>query len=216
MGKRAIAFVLKGKEHSGRLFRPNSVGWYEHLSDCLLSDTDDDIERFRENKLSIVTFNYDRTIEHYLHKVVKRRFRLDDHTAWQAVSETIPIVHVHGMIGEYPKVPYDSMAYAEAAESIKIIHEIPDGEGFATSDFKNANALLNQASRVFVFGFGFATVNVDRLRFFDGSPKPHVTCTIMAEGAVSRNNLEQRVRSLGVGRVLNHSAGSYVLEFGLL
>ncbi|MDB4680227.1 hypothetical protein OAE80_04505, partial [Planctomycetaceae bacterium] len=77
--------------------------------------------------------------------------------------EAIPIIHLHGTLGSYPQTPYgDKDGIYERSESIKIISEIEDG----LEQFNTASTLLNDAERVVVFGFGFATDNVRRLNFF--------------------------------------------------
>ncbi len=65
VGKLAIAFCLMPFEKEENLYYPDpSRGgdWYEYLSVKLNSS----FEEFGQNKLSIITFNYDRSLEQYL------------------------------------------------------------------------------------------------------------------------------------------------------
>lgn len=166
MGKYLIAKLLKGHEVEDRLFPPNNPGWYQYLFSRLATKT---IEEFEHNQLAVVTFNYDRSLEAFLHGSVQYRFGLDANTAWEVVARTIPIVHVHGILGAYPDVPYtqDVMLLPEVAKQIKIIHEIVDPtDGFCSPDFEIANRLLQQADIVYALGFGFAETNIKRLRYF--------------------------------------------------
>jgi hypothetical protein len=94
---------------------------------------------------------------------VENHFGLNSSTAWETLSEAIPIIHLHGTLGSYPETAYgDQSNIYERSQSINIISEIEDG----LEQFRQASTLLNEAERVVVFGFGFATDNVNRLDFF--------------------------------------------------
>lgn len=135
--------------------------WYDRLVSSIHVD---EVTKLKDNALSIVTFNYDRSIDFRLHKYVENHFGLDSSTAWDILTEAIPIIHLHGTLGSYPEIPYgDKSNIFERSQSINIISEIEDG----LDQFRRASTLLNEAERVVVFGFGFATDNVNRLGFFE-------------------------------------------------
>lgn len=135
-------------------------GWYDRLVSSIHVDAP---RMLKENNLSIVTFNYDRSIDFKLHMYIQHRFGMSSDEALQMLTDSIPIVHVHGMLGEYPKWDYGNISSVwERGQNIKIISEI--GEGSA--EFQRASKLLNDAERVVVFGFGFAPDNVRRLNYF--------------------------------------------------
>ena len=75
---------------------------------------------------------------------------------------------MHGILGDYPCVPYQVAEDVSAiVPAIKIISEIQDrGEGFCTPDFEYANQLLNAADIIYSIGFAMAPANMQRLRFF--------------------------------------------------
>ena len=64
VGKFAIAYCLIPYENEQNLYDPPEPDgdWYSHLSKILNSSFDE----FENNKLSIITFNYDRSLDHYL------------------------------------------------------------------------------------------------------------------------------------------------------
>jgi hypothetical protein len=135
-------------------------GWYDRLVRAISVQ---DPSQLKDNQLSIVTFNYDRSIDFRLHKYIERRFAMDFHSAWNLLQESIPIIHVHGTLGSYPHWSYGEQGDLwERSQDIKIISEVEDD----TPEFRRASELLNNAERVVVFGFGFADDNVRRLRFF--------------------------------------------------
>lgn len=106
VGRFAIAACLKSKESEDRLFPPNDSGWYHTLFSAMYCDNPED---FALNRLAIVTFNYDRSLECYLHNLIQNRYRLTSKVALET-AKTIPIIHIHGSLGTYPQVPYESNA----------------------------------------------------------------------------------------------------------
>jgi len=162
VGKTAIADLLIRKENPGILFDA-ARNWYQHLFKHLNCR----FEEFGENALAIVTFNYDRSLEEFLYQVLQNRYGKDPQLTAEAVMR-IPIVHVHGSLGNLPWQASDGRPYASdlsleqirsAASSIKIIHE----NGGDDSEFRRASDLLTQASHIVFLGFGYHETNLDRL-----------------------------------------------------
>ncbi len=160
LGKYLICKVL------ARCERPEGAsnrtwGWYDYLVNAIHADSP---SRLRENRLSIITFNYDRSLDFRLHMYVTHQFDLTESEGWRILQDSIPIVHVHGLLGEYPRWRIDSTnGVFERSRDIKIISEVGD----VTPEFAKASQLLHAADRVIVIGFGFAQRNVERLRFFE-------------------------------------------------
>lgn len=63
-GKYCIAKILKSCEHARHLIPPQgpTPSWYQYLVNRIYPTTGD----YFECQLSVVTFNYDRSLEHYL------------------------------------------------------------------------------------------------------------------------------------------------------
>ena len=180
IGKTAIAAVLLPCEITSGLFRdwivkrmgPEPIqadNWYDLLFGVLADGVP--FEEFDKHKLSIITFNYDRSIEHYLFTSLKHSYNKTDEECGEKLRK-INIIHVHGSLGPLdwqshpaglPSVPYDSGLNPEiimlAAQNIKIIHEdITD-----TPEFVQAwNKLLRSTQALFL-GFGFHPTNMKRL-----------------------------------------------------
>ena len=62
IGKTAIALTLITCENENTLFNPNEENWYRYLFNRITTAFDD----VARNELSILTFNYDRSLEHFL------------------------------------------------------------------------------------------------------------------------------------------------------
>src|SRR3990172_1198198 len=140
LGKLAIAHALIGYEQHERLWEDTRItktgpvpidNWYKYLLNKLLVDVP--FDKLAEMPISFVTFNYDRSLEHFLFTALMRRYGKPEQDV-AAVLQRIPIVHVYGDLGPLPwqtrqgvKIrPYAAAAEAlvkEAASQIQILHE---------------------------------------------------------------------------------------------
>src|SRR6266581_2522044 len=101
LGKTAIAALLTPFESEASLFAPS---WYSYLFAHLGPSLDD----VKQSKLAVVTFNYDRSFEHYLFIALQNAFNLPtsevlkhvDHGTGEVMHQNaIPVVHVYGTLG---------------------------------------------------------------------------------------------------------------------
>jgi hypothetical protein len=171
VGKSCIAQSLLEYEASTakKLFPPNQPKdhWYETLWAALKAES---WQSFRKNNLTIVTFNYDRSIEFYLSRVIRDNYRVSEEVAASLLRSFI--IHVHGNLGTYKGLGEDGFKYAKrpdnddvvaARKSIKIVHE----SNSSTKEFRKANHLLRNASTVIFVGFGFHPQNMSKMKIFD-------------------------------------------------
>jgi hypothetical protein len=130
------------------------------------------IRRLR-NKLSIVTFNYDRSLEHYLFTVIQNTFGKSPEQCAAQLNQ-LDIVHVHGSLGRLPwqqesafsaALPLEYGKYSEKPHidiARKNIQIIPEAKA-ESPEFKRAHDLLNKAERIYFLGFGYHKANVNKL-----------------------------------------------------
>lgn len=169
IGKLAIARALIPLENESNLYddKPNKNNWLQYLFGKMSCN----FEEFENNKLSIITFNYDRTVEQYFFNGLQNKYNKDN----QEVSKkliNIPIVHLHGQLGylpwqskpdrlwrRYGENTNQRNSFREAAELVKIISEniSPDTE------FKQAHELIGKAEKIYILGFGYNDKNLERL-----------------------------------------------------
>lgn len=201
MGKYLLAREIKRHESIDRLFPPNNSGWYQYLFNSLLDNSNP--VGFESSQLSIVTFNYDRSIEAYLHETLIARFDIS-HKEASGLMSNLPIIHVHGSLGSYPDIPYTSICEPSElygiSKQIQIIHEVKDqGDDFCNQEFEIANTLLNKAERVFFLGFGFHPDNIRRFRFFtpESIKEREVHATARGMGPIELAALTSRLEPLG-------------------
>lgn len=175
-GKFAIAIALLKYEAKTEL-RPIATGdWYQLLYHRL----DSPFEEFHNNKLSIITFNYDRLAEYYLFKFFRNMHREKSEKECIEKIKQLRILHMYGSLGglewqdvdsESPKqqVRYgaqdiygagDVETVISAANNIKIIPEKSDK---LPEEFKEARELIAKAKALYFLGFGYNETNMTRL-----------------------------------------------------
>ncbi len=165
IGKLGIAYCLCSLEKPTRLFppsQPKSDHWLETLWGLIRQES---WRKQRALPLTIVTFNYDRLVEHYLATVMASTFDVSRRVIDDYVSNSL-CLHVHGSLGQYSSLTFDSMfrlsvpdLAVAGAIGIKIIHE----EQAVTAEFARAHEKIQEASRILFLGFGFHKINLHRL-----------------------------------------------------
>jgi hypothetical protein len=132
IGKAATALALIRFENEGKLFSYDDSNWLRETFARLTTSFDE----FPNNRLSFVTFNYDRTVEHFLFSALQNSYRKSDDES-RAVLEQIPVVHLHGRLGF-----------------------LPWQKGSATREFSTK---LTPEGQIVVMGFGYNRLNISRL-----------------------------------------------------
>ena len=176
IGKLLIALHLIPYEHPDTLFSSDHPrSWYNYLYGLIASGPAKDL--FKNDQLSVITFNYDRSLEAALLQKVQYTHNLSDADAREVVRR-IPIVHVHGSLGPLPGEAEESRAYSNAvtpatlqmaAQSITVIHE-----GAPQEPLEKAHRLLRLASDVVFLGHGFLPANMQRLGLEQNCTNRHV------------------------------------------
>jgi hypothetical protein len=118
-------------------------------------------------RLSVITFNYDRCIERFLPQALADYFEIGDEPACELVRQ-IPIYHPYGSIGPLPwqvangAVPYGHNTQADliaAADRIKTFTE-----GLADEAILDPmHEILEDADRIVFLGFAFHPINMKLL-----------------------------------------------------
>jgi len=166
VGKLAMALTLVRSEREKNLldFSKRELGCYHYLLDKLHAP----FEHFDQNRLSIITFNYDRSLEHALMVALKSR-------SGRSVTECankirgIEVVHLYGSLGKLEwqadggrayGAECDANSYKAISQEIKVVFEGQD----ESEEFDRAFQLLDKAERIYFLGFSYLTTNLRRLR----------------------------------------------------
>ena len=166
IGKRALAALLLPQEQEARLFTPENSDdhWYRYLWGLLAPNP----ESLGGGRISVITFNYDRSLEHYLYTALGSRFGLGEDECRSRMS-SLPIVHAYGQLGALPwqdgkslhyGVKADAHSARTAAEGIRLIAEEREENGVS----KEIEDLVSRATLFIFLGFGFHPDNLELLR----------------------------------------------------
>ncbi len=198
VGKAAIASYLLPYETMTRLF-PNSDTWYGYLLDRLPPQLE-----ALEGRLAVVTFNYDRTLEHYLFTALVNRYNRSAAEARAALA-AIPIHHVYGSLGPLPvdaNPDGQAVAFGEpigpgtltrSASTIRIIHE----RELSNEGLEGAHQVLREAERVIFLGFGYDRTNLDRLLAYGPSSRTMFMGSAMEMTGAEVTLAQGHIRRLG-------------------
>ncbi len=172
LGKAIIAAVLIYCEKESAVLRDlRNPRWYEFI----LRKMNAPIDCFGENKLAIVTFNYDRSFEYFLWYALQEKYSISGEQAAQLIS-MIEIIHVHGQLCKphftclvdksikaemcRPYIPdVSAEAIIQSAKQIKIVYETSGNVEL----FKRANQVIREAKTLCFLGFGYHLNNLKRL-----------------------------------------------------
>jgi len=217
IGKQMIAIALLPYERTDAIFdkpwKKGNPNWYEHFFSMLNTS----FGKFGQNELSIITFNYDRSLEHYLHTVLCNSHGISSRSVKNELSN-IPIVHVHGQLGHLPwqsregVVLFGSANDKEiiriAANKIKIIHDDVDDD----PEFIEAQKLIRQARHIYFLGFGYNETNLKRLggpEIFESS-----NAEILGTGVnLSRTQRRIAAKYMGAGKDSTGKLSPYAGDF---
>jgi len=144
-----IALVLLSYENFENLYRPDRATTYNFLFNHLIKDNSD----ISDNKISIITYNYDLSLEEYLFNRINN-FVKDKDEVKSIITEMI--IHVHGQLGnldhfepngrKYGRLNLEKLAEDKIAEGIKIVHEVNEDMLY----FKTIRHTLNKSDLIYL------------------------------------------------------------------
>ena len=172
-GKVAIALSLLSRENR-EVFNDLEVtdeGIYSYLFNSLTTSW----EEFNQNKLTIITFNYDRSLEYYIFTALKRLFNKSNSDIAKAML-CLPIIHVHGSLGPLPWQAPGGTDYCPlfgagitaiemgrrikvASQNIAVVLQ-PQPK---SKEFILACERLKEAKKIYFLGFGYNADNLEML-----------------------------------------------------
>jgi len=151
------------------------------------------------DELSIVSFNYDRSIEHFLPHALVMAFGMSLKEAQAIVSAKLRIYHPYGTIGRLPWQPGEGAEVEWGTEQPWNIHNLASGIRTSGEVMRDHQALMqirgmvSNAKRIAFLGFGFQPQNVEMLIDYGLSHDPEVIATVWG---LSSTSLASVVRML--------------------
>jgi len=207
LGKLLIAYMLKKKENDYALFiKLKHDNWFAELFNRI----DANVMNISKNRISFITFNYDRSLEFFLYNLLKSRSTKGDNDILQAFR-SIPIIHVYGSLGCFPwenscGIPYSYEFTPDQIKKMAANIEIMSNET-ETEELKAAHKLLNQAKKIYFIGCGYDFKNLNRLKIIEYAEGKTIRGTAKGIPLTLRNeittffNVEIQVNSGDGGKI---------------
>lgn len=217
VGKAAIAHVLLRceAEHASSLLDDTlNDHWYQYLVNVLTIDEWDDLDL---SWICIITFNYDRSLEQFLQLALESIYAKSPGEVRKKL-QTLRIIHVYGDLGsiwsdeggyEYGErqSPFSGRIQT-GAKRLRIIAEGRNDERHLVE----CRDLLSAAERICFLGFGFDSVNLQRL----GAPNVFQAHSTLAKqidatalGLTTNEQRQAAARLVGLGAFNNGVASRF-------
>lgn len=182
-GKLAIASCILAAERASSLrvdrsnvyntikFKGVSGTWFTGLFKLINAGCHRDELTDRLKRVAIVSFNYDRCLEHFLHGSLRNYYSLSSDEA-TATIRSIDIFHPYGTVGPLPwiapststGVEYGGEAHAQELVNLATkIRTFTEGTDEKDSDIAAIRSCLKGAERVAFLGFAFHSINLKLL-----------------------------------------------------
>lgn len=142
--------------------------WFARFLKLLTEGTDkNNVDSIFDN-ISIVSFNYDRCLEHYLHEVLQIYYALESNAITKIMAR-LKIFHPYGSVGKLPwqeqdqtlQVPYGAERYnlLELSKQIKTYNESVD----ENAEIEQIAHKIHEANIIVFLGFAFHEQNLNML-----------------------------------------------------
>lgn len=172
IGKRAIASILLDKENKDLLHScehsehsEHSDHWYFYFFNKVAAAHDWDSLSFKD--IAIVSFNYDRSFEHYMINALMNTYGRSFMAAQKKLEE-MKIIHVYGVLGSCNPMDTNYFSYGNGVSQDNVstassrLKVIPEGRNDDEA-LQQARELLLHSQKIAFLGFGFDEVNLERL-----------------------------------------------------
>ncbi|MBV1918774.1 MAG: hypothetical protein KUG65_12045 [Sphingomonadaceae bacterium] len=152
------------------------------------------VEKCLDN-LSIVNFNYDRSIEHFLPHAMVIAFGMELGEAQKIVAAKLRIIHPYGTVGRLPWQLGETADCEWGTEQPWNIQNL--GSMIRTSSevagdqrmLMDVRGAVSNAKRIVFLGFGFQPQNVDLLVDYGLSHDPEVAATVYGLSQTNRTSV---------------------------
>ena len=161
---------IYGSENKIKDEEDKNKDWYRLLlNEMLTMDLGDFAEA--NNRLSIITFNYDRSLEYFLINALRSNYIENEEEQCYKQFTELDIIHVYGKVGDLPTdnsvgIPYgESKIYSDwckRANNLKIIPEVRNKNDKNIIQIKDR---MKNARKIYFIGFSFDKSNVELLGF---------------------------------------------------
>lgn len=152
--------------------------WYARLWDLIAAGSRADTVAERLSKIAIITFNYDRCIEHFLHSSLQNFFRVNAQEA-TALLNNLTIHHAYGHLGTLGRtqggdvVPFGEQVSPNLLVNIaKKLKTFTEGTDESESHVRDIRRYMHSADCIAFLGFAYDRQNL-QLLYGNSGPYPN-------------------------------------------
>jgi hypothetical protein len=188
---------------------PSQDTWQQYLFNKIATHSWRELN-FKE--LAVITFNYDRSFEHYMMSAIQHSYGVSKTQAYNKLAE-MKIVHIYGSLGtcdpsDRKYYPYgnDNLTANHvdlAAQNLKVIPEGRDDDATLCT----AREILLASANIAFLGFGFDKTNLERLHSTE-------TCTqtIDIDGIQTRRRIAATTYGMTTAESVTAAKATYNLS----
>lgn len=153
IGKIAIVDAISKCENDNKL-HPGDDDWYTYLANFIYECP---FEEIGNNKIGIITYNYDRSLESFLYYSLLASYKEGSYPEECVLKlNEIPIVHMYGRLDPLPWESKDGRPYGKSCSRDKLFEMSNDirliQEATKEEIPTQANALIKNAKKVYFLG----------------------------------------------------------------
>jgi hypothetical protein len=195
IGKAAIVREILQSERGSILFNESNPEiipsksydrtWLPHFLSMLVSSLRREQSKELFRNVTLINFNYDRTIEHYLYSRLQTNFGFEAAEAAETIG-TLQMIRPYGSIGALPwqngnKVPYGDHIRMDHKKMFLLAQNVRTyTEQNLSHDLRSAIQSVMNAARLIVFlGFGFHQQNMTLLQATSGADWRRALATVL-------------------------------------
>jgi hypothetical protein len=208
-GKLAIVkSILDAEKHSQLYFEKKRIDsginfdslkktWYGSFFQLLTENCSKDELKERFRKITLIIFNYDRCIEHFLLHALQNYYKFNEAEAAETVKY-INIYHPYGQVGYLPShQPQSSVGFGEDPDAQKLLTLANQIKTFAEGTDPDSSEILEikehmaGASHLVFLGFAFHKLNMQLIAPSKAEKEFNVVRCFATAYEVSDSNKEQ-------------------------
>ena len=195
-GKLAIARAILAAEgrstltidpsniHNKLNFAKNAKTWFNAFFQLLTENCRIEDLPVRLQSIGIVTFNYDRCVEHFMFNAIQNYYGVNAEKAAELLTH-LEIHHPYGMVGGLPWMRRQSSiafgAEVHVTDLVPVSQQLrtfTEGTDPAVSDIDLIRATVTDAKRLAFLGFAFHRLNMELLFGNDSSSRQKTTQSV--------------------------------------
>jgi hypothetical protein len=212
LGKLAIANEILKAEKSSSLYSEHSRlppdadvtnTWIPHFLSMVMDGHKSENAETAFEKLSIINFNYDRTIEHFIYSVLQSKFGLTETRARQIVNG-INMFRPYGTVGVLRWQGDNGLSFGARPDSTQLLaasrNILTFSEGITGELQSKIRSSLDKARLIIFLGFGFHNQNMERLRVLQSVDWRRAYATAFQISPENRQDISEFIkRTIGAG-----------------